>query len=205
MRKEAEENGKPINVHARDKQTENCIEKYGTTPLQTLDRYGVLTWAVLPPIVSISPMRTSVAEKNAAVQLSYKQPYACQRYCRCEQVLNGVNVALGTDGASNNSLDMFEEMKLASSSKGISLDPTAISAYDALKMATVNGAKALRFNSGVIKEGCNADLAVLDFSRIGLTPCYDHVANVVYPPMEAMAMTVNMRKLCMNMADLLAA
>ncbi len=55
----------------------------------------------------------------------------------------GINVALGTDGASsNNSLDMFEEMKVAAIlHKGITLDPTVMNAWTVLKMATVNGAK----------------------------------------------------------------
>jgi len=47
-------------------------------------------------------------------------------------------------------------------------------------MATVNGAKALQLESGMIKVGYNADLAVLDFRRIGLSPCYDVVNNIVY-------------------------
>lgn len=188
VRKEAEENGKPINVHVSETKTEqeNCIEKYGTTPLQTLDRYGVLdvgciaAHCVYLTDEDIELMR----EKNVtAVHCPTSNLMLASGIADVSKYIKrGVNVALGTDGAaSNNSLDMFEEMKLASLlQKGISLDPTAISAYDALKMATVNGAKALRLNSGVIKEGCNADLAVLDFSRIGLTPCYDHVANVVY-------------------------
>lgn len=94
----------------------------------------------------------------------------------------GVNVALGTDGvSSNNSTDLFGEMKLASIlHNGVNLDPQAMAPYDALKMATVNGAKALGRNTGRIEQGLDADLILVDFDAPNLTPCHDAVENLVY-------------------------
>lgn len=95
----------------------------------------------------------------------------------------GVNVALGTDGCcSNNTHDLFEEIKLAALlAKGTSLDPAALSAYDALKMATVNGAKAQgRQDIGRVAEGMAADLILLDMGHPTTRPSYDPMGAVVY-------------------------
>lgn len=97
---------------------------------------------------------------------------------------HGVNTALGTDGcASNNSHDLFEEIKLAALlAKGSTFDPTAIPAYTALKMATVNGAKAQgRENEvGMLKAGFDADLIMLDINKAHMRPLYDAVSTAVY-------------------------
>ena len=83
--------------------------------------------------------------------------------------------------ASNNSHDMFEEIKLAALlHKGVSRDPTAVSARQALEMATINGARALGRNTGCIAPGRDADLILLDFTHPGLTPCHDPEENLVF-------------------------
>ena len=91
-------------------------------------------------------------------------------------------MALGTDGvASNNSHDLFEEIKLAAIlHKGVGLDPEAVTAQQALEMATVNGARALGRDTGVIAPGRTADLILVDFSAPNLTPCHDVAENLVY-------------------------
>lgn len=93
-------------------------------------------------------------------------------------------MALGTDGvSSNNSHDMFEEMKAALLLQRASrMDPTALSKWEVLKMATINGAKAQgRENEcGVIEEGMDADIILLDFNKPRLVPCNDVVSNVVF-------------------------
>jgi 5-methylthioadenosine/S-adenosylhomocysteine deaminase len=94
----------------------------------------------------------------------------------------GANVSLGTDGcASNNNLDMFEEMKTAALLQKVSImDPTVLPARQVLEMATVNGAKALGIKSGMIKEGYNADLIIVDMNKPHLTPSYDIASHMVY-------------------------
>ena len=114
---------------------------------------------------------------------------------RVPQLLRaGVNVALGTDGvASNNNHDMFEEIKLAAIlHKGITGDPAAVSAFQALSMATVNGARSLGRDTGVISAGKLADLILLDFSHLNLFPCHDVLENLVFSARGS--------DVCMNMA-----
>jgi len=85
-----------------------------------------------------------------------------------ELLANGVSVALGTDGAaSNNRLDMWDEMRFAALiHKGNKTDPTSVTAVEVLKMATINGAKAMGFEkTGLIKEGYNADMILIDLDQ----------------------------------------
>ena len=96
---------------------------------------------------------------------------------------HGINVAIGTDGASsNNNLDMFKEMFLvATLSKVQANDPAVVSARDVLKMATVNGAKALYIDDvGEIKVGNNADIILVDTTKPHMQPCDNVLSNLVY-------------------------
>lgn len=101
----------------------------------------------------------------------------------------GVNVALGTDGtASNNNLNMIEEMHLAALiHKGYNMKPTLVSANDALLMATRNGARALGFgeNLGIIKEGYKADITLFDRDEIHFTPYNNPISALVYSAQES--------------------
>ena len=97
---------------------------------------------------------------------------------------HGVNIGLGTDGAaSNNRLDMFAEMRLAALlAKGQSGDATAISAHQALTMATINGAKALGLADkiGSIEVGKLADLTAVKLTDMNMQPCFDVASHLVY-------------------------
>ena len=101
-----------------------------------------------------------------------------------EYLKRGINVGLGTDGAaSNNRLDMFTEIRLAALlAKGVSRDATAISAHQALEMATINGARALKLEDkiGSIEIGKIADLIAIDLSGFNVQPCYDPISHLVY-------------------------
>lgn len=96
----------------------------------------------------------------------------------------GVNVCLGTDGpASNNTLDMFETMKFAALLQKLTYaNPTVLSAYEVLRMATVNGAKALRLADkiGSLETGKRSDIILIDFSKPHLKPLHDVFASLVY-------------------------
>src|SRR5947208_3698483 len=96
----------------------------------------------------------------------------------------GVDVGIGTDGpASNNDLDMFEEMRLAALlAKGVSGDPTALPARDAVSMATRLGARALHLDriTGSLEPGKRADLIVVDLDRLHTVPAFDRDPNGVY-------------------------
>lgn len=85
-----------------------------------------------------------------------------------EYIRDSVNIALGTDGpSSNNRLDMWDEMTFAALlHKGANQDPTIVTAQEVFAMATIVGARALGFeNSGLIKEGYNADFILVDLDR----------------------------------------
>lgn len=97
---------------------------------------------------------------------------------------NGINVSLGTDGqGSGSNLDMFETMKYcALLQKGINEDATNLPAYEVIKMATINGAKALGISdkTGSIEEGKKADLIILDLNSVMTQPINDIFSNIVY-------------------------
>ena len=96
----------------------------------------------------------------------------------------GINVALGTDSAaSNNDLDMFGEMRTAALlGKAVAGDASAIPAMTALRMATINGAKALGLDDycGSLSLGKAADVIAIDLSALETQPIYCPVSQIVY-------------------------
>ena len=95
----------------------------------------------------------------------------------------GLNIAIGTDGpASNNCLDFFKEMTLVTGlQKLIQKDPTAFPAYEILKMATVNGAKAMNMlDADILEVGKKADIIEIDLNRPNMQPLNNIVNNIVY-------------------------
>ncbi len=97
---------------------------------------------------------------------------------------SGVQVSLGTDGSSsNNNVNMVEELHLASLlAKGVSLDPKALNAYQALEMATASGAAALGMGDrlGRLKEGYLADITILDMAKPHHCPRNHPISALVY-------------------------
>lgn len=95
----------------------------------------------------------------------------------------GVTISLGTDGASsNNSLDMFNSMRLtALLHKGKTLDPMVFPAERVLQLATIEGARALRWKQiGALKPGKKADLITIDFRKPHLSPLHQEISHIVY-------------------------
>ena len=106
-------------------------------------------------------------------------------FCPVAKLLDaGINVALGTDGpASNNDLDVLGEMKTAALlAKGVACDARAVPAATALRMATLNGAKALGLDSeiGSLEAGKSADIVALDLGDIETQPLFDPISDIVY-------------------------
>jgi len=93
-----------------------------------------------------------------------------------------VTVGLGTDGAgSNNTLDVMREMRLTALLHKVGGDPTAVSATEALRMATHDGALALNLpDLGALEAGKLADIILLDFNKSHLTPAGRVVSDLVY-------------------------
>ncbi|MDQ5986889.1 MAG: 5-methylthioadenosine/S-adenosylhomocysteine deaminase [Syntrophus sp. SKADARSKE-3] len=96
----------------------------------------------------------------------------------------GITVGLGTDGcASNNNLDMFQEMDTAAKlEKSALLDPTVMSAETVLRMATSNGAKGLGMERlvGTLEVGKKADICIIDMNKPHLTPMYSEYSHLAY-------------------------
>lgn len=184
----AKEKGLGMHVHVSEtrKEHEDCVARYGLTPARVLDKYGVFnTRAVAAHCVWTTPddwalfaERGVTAAHNPCSNLKLGSGIAPVT----AMIKAGVNVALGTDGvSSNNSTDMFEDLKIAAMlQNGANHDPLALLPMDALRMATVNGARALGRNTGRIAVGCDADLILVDFTRPNLMPRHDVASNLVY-------------------------
>jgi len=170
------------------KEHDACVEKYGLTPAAVFEREGLLrmpgtaahcVWVTGEDMDILREHGISAAHSPVS---NLKLGSGVAPVPRMLQ--KGLNVCLGTDGvASNNSHDLFEEIKLAAIvHKGVSLDPSLMPAASVLKMATAGGAASQgRENEcGRIEVGLDADLIALDFDRPHLIPCHDAVSNLVY-------------------------
>lgn len=163
-------------------------ERYGATPVAYLDSLGVLDERTIGAHcihVGEEDMRL-LSERGVVVshnvQSNMKIASGIAPVARMRRA--GVCCTLGTDGCcSNNDLDMWEEMRTASFlQKVATMDPCALPAYEVLRMATAEGARALGLAGelGVIREGALADFILIDRRRPHLTPTYDLAANLVY-------------------------
>ncbi len=182
------EHGLGMHVHVSEtkKEHEACVAKYGLTPIQLLNQYGVWdTRAIAAHCVYTTPEDWAVmADKGiSCVHNPYSNLKLGSGVAPVPAMLKaGVNVALGTDGvSSHNSIDLFDDMKLAAIlHNGVNCDPMAMTARQALEMATVSGARALGRNTGRIEAGRVADLILVDFDAPNLIPCHDEAENLVF-------------------------
>ena len=184
----AKEENVPLHVHVSETEQEvkDCIAAHGMRPPAWLDHCGVLTdrcnaahscWLDADDIALYAKRGvTAVHNPISNMKLSGGRalPYN-------ELKAAGVNVALGTDGASsNNALDMFTEMKTAAIlQKFFWNDPTAMPASDALQIASANGAKALGLKAGVLAPGYLADI-ILVGRNPSTVPAFHRDSNAVY-------------------------
>ncbi|GHU60254.1 N-ethylammeline chlorohydrolase [Clostridia bacterium] len=180
--------GMHIHLSETWKEHSECIANRGFTPAKILDRYGVFngrTSAAHCVWVSDLDIELLAAKGVSAVHNPVSNAKLASGLARVPDMLYaGVNVALGTDGAaSNNNLDMFEEIKAAAiMHKNAARDPTVLPAKSALRMATHAGAvsQGRGENTGRLEEGRYADIILLDFDRPHLMPRLNTVSNIVY-------------------------
>jgi len=181
----------PIHIHiAETKDEVNIIrEKYNKTPAEVCKDAGLYdeNKVVAAHCVYLND-DDIIMVKNYDFSVVYN-PQSNMKLASgaapiVKMMKNGINVALGTDGASsNNNLNMIDEMKSASLLQKLTFnDATALSAYDTLKLATVNAAKAIGMEDklGKIKEGFLADIILIDFNKPHLNPPTDIYSNIVY-------------------------
>jgi 5-methylthioadenosine/S-adenosylhomocysteine deaminase len=186
----AEELGTGIHIHLSETQKENeeCLKKYGKTPTQHLNDLGILRPnTIAAHCVHITEKDMDLLQKNKVSVLH--NPGSNLKLgsgiAPIKKLMNKkINIALGTDSASsNNNLDMLQEVYLAAVlSKGAEEDPTLVKAYDALEMATVNGAKALGIDhmTGKLERGMKADLILVSMNKPHFYPLHDRLSNLVY-------------------------
>jgi 5-methylthioadenosine/S-adenosylhomocysteine deaminase len=186
----AEELRMPVHIHVHETahEVEESMSRFGVRPLERLAKLGLLG----PRLIAVH-MTQLLAEEMVALATANASVAHCPAsnlklasgFCEVSKLIKvGVNVALGTDGAaSNNNLDMLEEMHLAALlAKGVAGDATAVPAAQALRMATLNGARALGLDSeiGSLINGKRADIAAIDLSGIDTLPLYDPLSQIVY-------------------------
>ena len=185
----AKSHNMPIHTHLAETQKEfdDCMAEHGMTPTEYMESTGLFeNPTIAAHCVAMTDRDLEILKKHnvSVAHNPISNLKLASGVAAVPKMLEmGINVALGTDGASsNNSLDMFEEMKTAALiHKGVSLDPTVVDAYTVLKMATVNGARALGFKDlGAIKQGFLADMIILDFNTPHLMPLHNVLSSLVY-------------------------
>ena len=191
---------RPVHLHVSEtlQEHEECIRRHGKTPIAYLADTGLLDFGAYAAHCVFATDDDFRIMREKGVSLVHNPTSNMKLgsgFARIpEAIAAGVNVALGTDGcASNDNLNLFEEMHLvALVHKGIRRDPTVLTAWDVLEMATVNGARALgRTDTGEIAPGKKADFCIIDLDRTHLEPCRDLAALIVYSMQASdVAMTV---------------
>ena len=186
----AEELDVPIHMHIHETndEIEQSIKQYGKRPLSRLSDLGLLSSRLIA-------VHMTQLEKNEINEL--KRTRVSVAHCPesnlklasglCpigELQKNNINVCIGTDGAaSNNDLDMIGEMHTAALlAKGVSNDCICSDSHATLRMATLNGAKALGLNKliGSLKKGKQADVVAIDLNQIETIPLYEPLSQIIY-------------------------
>ncbi len=185
----AAETGRPLQIHLAETRDEvdGCLEEHGCSSTMMLAEAGFFDFKVIAAhCVHLSDTDINIlAEKNVGVSHNPGSNLKLgSGIAPVKKLLEkGIKVGIGTDGAaSNNNLDMIEEMRLAALiSKGFNMDPTALNAGTALQMACPMGAEILGLEkNGILKAGYSADLIGLRLDRPHLTPLHDPLAHLVY-------------------------
>jgi len=181
----------PILIHVAETKKElvESRERNGATPVQYLDRIGLLGPDVLAAhcVWVDETDRKILAERQVGCvhNPSSNMMLASGVAPVVEERAAGVRVGLGTDGpaGSNNDLNMMEEMDLAAKLQKVAkMDPQALGAKDALEMATIEGARALHMEKeiGSLEPGKKADVVVLSLDVPNAVPMYDVYSQTVY-------------------------
>lgn len=181
--------GEPVSIHLSEskKEVADCVAKYGDRPAFEVAKYGLFDrggMAYHCVYLDRDEMRLLASKKVTAVINPASNLKLANGVAPVTDMLEeGLNVAIGTDGpASNNGLDMFREMYLTSVlQKGRTGNPAAMPAETVLKMATVNGAKAMRlYDCDCLAVGKQADMIVLDLDRPNMRPLANLQKSIVF-------------------------
>ncbi len=184
----ARESGIPLHYHANETtdEVDPIVEERGERPLAYADDHGMLgpeDFVAHGVHVDGTEIELLAERGTAVVHCPASNMKLASGIAPVQRMVDaGITVALGTDGAaSNNDLDLFDEMRDAAMvGKLATDDASAVPAERVVEMATRGGAAALGIDSGRIEAGANADLAVVDLSAPHLTPHHDLVSHLAY-------------------------
>jgi len=177
-----------MHVHETRHEVQQAIDETGSSPLRRLQRLGMLN----PHLIAVHMTQLQDDDIELAARSGINVVHCPESnlklasgFCRVNDLLNaGVNVALGTDGAaSNNDLDMLGELRCAALlAKGIADDASALEVTQALRMATINGARALGIadQTGSLEVGKSADMVALDLHALNTQPVYNAISQLVF-------------------------
>ncbi len=177
-----------MHVHETAFEVEQSLQQLGERPLARLARLGLLGprfQAVHMTQISDEDLALLVESNSSVIHCPESNLKLASGFCPVERLWEaGVNVAIGTDGAaSNNDLDLLGETRTAALlAKAVAGSATALDAHRALRMATLNGARALGIEAdcGSLEIGKFADLVAFDLSALSLQPVYDPVSQLIY-------------------------
>lgn len=186
----AEEIDAPIHTHVHETVDEivEGVARSGIRPLERLRRLGV----VGPRLIAVHAIHLEEAEIDLLAREGASIAHCPSSNMKLANGIapvtafraKGVNMGLGTDGAaSNNRLDILAEMRSTSLlAKGSSGDARALGAHEVLRIATLEGARALGLEAriGSIEPGKQADLAAVELSSIETLPCFDPLSDLLY-------------------------
>lgn len=186
----ANELGAPVQIHLHETafEVEQSITQFGMRPSERLHKLGLLSRLTqCVHMTQINDTDIELLQESGAhvIHCPESNLKLASGFCPTNKLQKaGINIALGTDGAaSNNDLDLLQEMRTAALlAKGVSGDAQALNAYQALEMATLQGAQALGIDdvTGSLEVGKAADITAVDLSGLANQPVYNPVSQLVY-------------------------
>lgn len=178
----------PIHIHLSETKTENtdCMKRFNQSPTEVFEECGIFeNKTIAAHGVYLSDKDLDILSKYdvSVVHNPSSNLKLSSGFLDCTRVINKkINLAMGTDSsASNNNLSMIKEISLTSLVSKYN-NPQNLKAYDVLKMATINGAKALGLDDkiGTLEEGKLADIILIDLNNPNHTPQNNLISSLPY-------------------------
>lgn len=188
INKYAKKYNMPIHIHLSETKTENtdCMKRFNQSPTEVFEECGIFeNKTIAAHGVYLSDKDLDILSKYdvSVVHNPSSNLKLSSGFLDCTRVINKkINLAMGTDSsASNNNLSMIKEISLTSLVSKYN-NPQNLKAYDVLKMATINGAKALGLDDkiGTLEEGKLADIILIDLNNPNHTPQNNLISSLPY-------------------------
>ncbi|MGE5371020.1 MAG: amidohydrolase [Solirubrobacterales bacterium] len=195
----SEELDLPVHIHLAETliEIEGVVAQHGKRPIELMESIGLFNRPVMAAhCVHLTDQEIEILARHGVgvIHNPESNMKLASGVARVPDMLKaGIPVAIGTDGAaSNNNLDMLQELRsCAYLHKVNTMNPLAVPAYQALEMATVNGAKVLGLNEvGTLEQGKKADIILFDMEKPHLYPKHDVYAHIAYAALASDVDTV---------------